>query len=644
MSSILTFDRLMKPVWIYIIIALLTSLAVLLLYYPGLNGPFVHDDINYVVGNSAIEITSLSWSELKKTASEAPITRRLLPNISFALNYYFLGSNPGGFRIINIIIHLGTAFTLFLLFRVTLQLPGLAGRFQSGKEIAFLSAFLWAVHPLQISSVTYIVQRMTCMATLFYSGSMLFYIYGRQATTFRRGLALYFISFICGVCALASKENSLTLPFALLALEFFFIRSSDLRKRYKTVLISLIAISALAAVVSMIYLNGEFNLLEGYQNRSFNLSQRLLTETRVVWFYTSLILLPLPSRINLLHDFPLSTGLFNPVQTAISILFIIIALGGVFYFYKRHKLISFAILWYFGNLFIESSFIPLEIVYEHRIYLPATFVIFTCTAYAYKLEKLQHMLPRIFLCLLVIIFAGFTWKRNVVWSSSQAFWQDVVNKSPNIARGYLGLHYAFKAQGKSDQALRVLEQAYAVNPFKRQVVENLVRMYFAERKYVAALNIVNEFIEHDPSRDALILRAITYGFLNDFEKVEKDAEAAIRLDPTHAYSFIILGEAQKRQGKTNRALNNLQKALSLGDRSASLFSSIGQIHLEKGSLTDAISYFKKALLASPNHTISHYRLSLAYDKKGMKEEAAKELKLWINLKNRPARSQSPHKF
>jgi hypothetical protein len=108
----------------------------------------------------------------------------------------------------------------------------------------------------------------------------------------------------------------------------------------------------------------------------------------------TLLLYPHPSRLNLDYDFPISKTIFDPATTLISILIIAGLVGYSIWKAKKKPVLSFFILWYFGNLAIESSIFPLEMVYEHRLYLPAVgpFVLFSLMAIR-GIEKLKYKVP-----------------------------------------------------------------------------------------------------------------------------------------------------------------------------------------------------------------------------------------------------------
>ena len=144
-------------------------------------------------------------------------------------------------------------------------------------------------------------------------------------------------------------------------------------KIHKRILMTiLIAFIGLTAVYLYFRQGGHlFSFLGGYQKRVFTLEQRLLTEPRVIWFYLSLLFYPIPSRLSLVHDFAISQSLLEPVTTLISVLAIVALLLGATVYARRWPLIAFCVIFFFLNHLIESTILPLELVFEHRNYIPS---------------------------------------------------------------------------------------------------------------------------------------------------------------------------------------------------------------------------------------------------------------------------------
>ena len=310
------------------------------------------------------------------------VAKPAVANISFALNYYMHQYDQAGYRAVNIaILVAGLAF--FFLIKTTVIIarertsgPGILEGLDPA-HVAFFAMLVWVVHPLHTQSVTYIVQRMNSMASMFYILSMLCYVRGRLGTG-RTRWGLYLVSIVTGALAIGSKEIATTLPFFILLYEWYFFRDLSWEWARRQVL-PVIGIIAFVLLLLVLFAGVHFlqYILVAYYFREFTMLQRVLTELGVVVFYLSQILLPHPSRLNLEHDFPLSNSLFEPATAAsLGLIVVLLALAAVTA--RKNRLLSFAILWFFGNLAIESSFIGLEIIFDHRTYLPSIFVIAPC--------------------------------------------------------------------------------------------------------------------------------------------------------------------------------------------------------------------------------------------------------------------------
>ena len=168
----------MRKEFIFLIFLVLVGM----IYYSGLSGPFILDDIPNITEEENIRLTEFNWESLKKVFHEK---RRVLAKFTFSVNYYFHGYKPEGFRILNILIHIFTGFILYFLLEKTLSIDGRSEKNIYITYLPLVSSLIWLVHPLHIQSVTYIVQRMNSLASLFYISSILLYIYGRSASSFK---------------------------------------------------------------------------------------------------------------------------------------------------------------------------------------------------------------------------------------------------------------------------------------------------------------------------------------------------------------------------------------------------------------------------------------------------------------------------
>jgi hypothetical protein len=347
--------------------------------------PFLFDDRPNITLNPTVQIKVLTWDRIetliKYTYRESI---RVFAYFTFALNYYFGELDVFGYHLVNFIIHVFSGIVLYWFLYLTFNLPSLRERYGAlSYTVALFASLIFIAHPIQTQSVTYIVQRMASMAGMFYLLTFVLYIQGRLS----KGKARYFcfgggvVTYLLGVF---SKENVAILPFFIALYEFYFFREFDLSPKGKKVLSVLIgALLVLGAFGLLLWGRRYFQvIIDGYQTRSFTMGERVLTQFRIVLYYLSLLIYPHPSRLNLDYDFPVSRSLLDPATTLISMVVVLGLIGTSLWTAKKRPVLSFCILWYFGNLVIESSIFPLEMVFEHRLYLPSIgpFILFALLA------------------------------------------------------------------------------------------------------------------------------------------------------------------------------------------------------------------------------------------------------------------------
>jgi len=487
-----------------IICLLLVAAAV---YSGTLDHSFHADDKENIWNNSFIQISNLSVNELAKAVSESVNDKRPVANISFALNYYFHGLEVRGYHVVNIIIHLLAGIMLFYFIKKTLCIPLVRDKLGEAAFIPFFTALIWMVHPLHTQSVTYIVQRMNSMGAMFFIMAMLFYVKARLTSERVKKILFFVTSIIAGLFAFGSKQNTVTLPLFILLYEWYFFQ--DLRLKFSRQQLFWIAtISCLFVFVLYLFLGTSplNRLFPSYAGRPFSMAERVLTQPMVVLHYISLIFYPEPGRLNLDYDFPLSYSLVSPPTTLLAILAIIGMLGLAIYSARKNRLYSFCILWFLGNLVIESSTIPLEIIFEHRTYLPSMLVILLLVLFLHRIVNKRRVLIAS-LAAVALLFSYWTYARNKVWQDELTLWADIHEKSPNKAR--VNQHYGVElnARGRAKEAIPILENALRLygeeiklqrNVDKRKTashLENLAVAYTNNGEFKKAIFYLNRALK-----------------------------------------------------------------------------------------------------------------------------------------------------
>ncbi len=351
--------------WLGIGIMLLLGVII---YSNSFNCSFHLDDTNSIVENTKIRDLSDIQGIWKYGGS------RFIGYLSFAVNYHYGQLNVWGYHLFNLLVHLFTsviAWCTLLMF---------ATPYFKGKEItkhknilALLVGLLFVSHPLATQSVTYIVQRLASMVSMFYLLSMALYLKGRLTNNNISKYILFAGSFIVAVLGLFTKQNAYTLPFGILLLEIFFFNHKILSFKAINYRVIIFAGCLIGFIVFAFYRYSSsiFRIIPPSDAHSYVITSSgyLFSQFSVIIKYMQLLLLPIQQNVD--YDFPYSTSFFE-VRTLLSFLFLIAILGLAVFLFKKNRMISFGIFWFFLTLSVESSFIPIDdIIFEHRTYLPS---------------------------------------------------------------------------------------------------------------------------------------------------------------------------------------------------------------------------------------------------------------------------------
>ena len=340
------------------------------------------------------------------------------------------------------------------------------GRGVSAVALSLLVAALWLLHPVQLSTVLYVVQRMTLLSAFFTLLGLYLYLRLRRRDLTRwKNLALLAGAvYGCTVLAVLCKENGILLPAYLLCLEFILLQGPDTTGAQRRRILGLAALPLAAAVAYFTWSAG--GILGGYAYRPFTLGQRLLTEAGVVLDYLKIIILPRPSDFTLFHDdYPVTTGLLTGSA--------LIGLGGVavlvvsaWLLRKRARLYSFAVAWFLAGQVLESTFIPLELYFEHRNYLPCFGVLLLLGAVLLKLSA--YVSSRV---LAVIVLAAYPLATTAVTAVQLRLWSDPYKQAvvwaaehPRSRRALTNLWNVDLMYGEAAQARRDREALLRLDP------------------------------------------------------------------------------------------------------------------------------------------------------------------------------------
>ncbi len=352
-------------------------------YWPGLAGTFLFDDYPNLsaLGFDGGVYSSRDMARFVFT-NDSGVLGRPVSMVSFLINDNGWPSNAASFKYTNLLIHMLCGVLVFVLARGLADLAGADAR--RALYVALLCAALWLLHPLHVSTVLYVIQRMTQLTSLFTLAGLLCYLAGRRriATAPVSGSLLLAASMLpFGLLAVLAKENGILICAYILVIEFTLVAGTPRPGLLRLYLLG-------AAVAPLVLLAGYIgwnwtDLMRSYAGRDFTLTERLLTEPRVLADYIRLILAYRPWGTGLLHDdFPISSGLLSPISTLACLLGVVAALAAAALARRRYPVLAFAVLWFLAGHTLESTALPLELYFEHRNYLPMLGPLFALAWYA----------------------------------------------------------------------------------------------------------------------------------------------------------------------------------------------------------------------------------------------------------------------
>lgn len=416
-------------------------------YAPGLHGSFVFDDDVNILQNQNLRISSLQWAELwtASLSGDAGPLGRPVALLSFALNLFFGGADPYYFKLVNLLIHLGNTLLVGLLAQslcAAFQRKGAPRKLEHATSgwSGWLTAALWGLHPINLTGVLYIVQRMTSLSALFGFCALLIYSRYREGTSesanFRRpGLLAVVVGFGVMILLLLSalaKESGLLFAPLLLWIEYlafgFRLNGKVLRVLGIELRHIVTALVGLACTYALLFKIPTMLAPAAFASRDFDVRERGITEARVVFYYLRLILFPRISELSLYHDdFPISRSIWDPITTILSIGGLLVISLATILLRKRFPALLFAWGWFLIAHSLESTVFPLELVHEHRNYFATVglCMIFPIALMSVDGDKLKRLLVGLLVGYLVLIgfithIRALQWANIVDWAALEA--------------------------------------------------------------------------------------------------------------------------------------------------------------------------------------------------------------------------------
>lgn len=451
-----------------IVFLVATLLFTALAYWPGLAGDLLLDDHENLKGLETAADNINSWQDALYPVNSGPLGRPL-SMLSFLGNMFFNGPDVWIFKYTNLMIHLLCGVLIFWL-SARLFLIVYPPESPRVWILAWAVTAFWLLAPLLVSTTLYIIQRMTQLSALFSLCGLIAYVEGRRRSDLSPliGWILILSSVLLWMpLAVLSKENGILIAPLLLTIEVFFFGFHGSKKtRHALHIFFLICVVLpLLAVMAILIIHPSY-FLSGYSGRPFTLAQRVFTEARVLFFYLWNLIFPNGPGMGLFHDdFVVSRDVFTPWTTPLALAgWMLVIVACLLSLKHRWRPLFFGICFFLVAHSLESSILPLELIFEHRNYLPAFGVYFSLALGIDYLRERLHS-PKIFLvgmALMPMVYGFATYQRADTWSSLDKILLSAEMVHPNSPRVHIELASLYSTAKNLEAALHHLDRVTSV--------------------------------------------------------------------------------------------------------------------------------------------------------------------------------------
>ncbi|MDH4161422.1 MAG: hypothetical protein OEW15_01870 [Nitrospirota bacterium] len=608
---------------------------------------FVFDDLEYIVDNPIL----FDLPSLLRNFSDP----RQIGYLSFAINYLVGGTDPLGYHLVNVVIHIANAVLVFFLVSRLLALAGWS-REQLGSRTLFTlpaaAGLLFLVHPLQTQAVSYVTQRFTSLAVLFYLLSVVLYLEARarmdgsgQRT---RGMTLYWLAVLSALLAMKVKEISFTLPLVILAVEILLIGGYPVRAKSIYLVVPFLATMV---IIPLSIIGPEWGLIERSVGvaestralKIIDLTTRspleyFATQMRVLVIYLRLLFLPYSQSV--VYEITASRSLWEPKVLLSLFLHLSLCAGAVVLWFRSSRegisrapllrLAALGIGWFYVTASVESSVIPIkDLIFEHRAYLPGVGILMAVCSAALLLagtgdeRRLAARFP-IAVLAVVVVFGGATIARNKVWLNELVLWDDVIVKAPNKAIGYNNRGNALKGLGRLEEAIQ------DINTTIRIVEKTIGRPLAWEEADYTQENLAKTYLG----------RAEIHRALGDYEQADADMRTAkfmmmsttpIPLEQERARAASLF-----EQGAYAEAVQVYSTILAWFPDDLDAIIGRANAFAGRGTYDNALHDLDAAVRRHPGSPVPLYYRGITYLRMGKREAAAADLERSCTMGYPPA--------
>jgi len=549
---------------------------------------FVWDDHIFILDNS--DIRSFSNTPLFFSKAVDGLYRPLR-TLHYTFIYSIAGKNEFLYHLNSLFLHtLISILVFFIIYEIL-----------NRKNVALLSALIFAAHPIHTGRVTNITAGFDLLGIFLFLFS--FYLYVKFS---KSNVKKYFLfSLLFFVLAIFSSEEAVTLPLIIILYEFVFNREKFNLKNIKNNIIkncSYYFIIAVLYIILRFFILGIKGRLQEYLAGSFFLT--MLTMLKVYIYYIYLLIFPV--NLTLFHDIEPVSSLFD-LKVIFSFSFLLVLFIIVLKYYKN-KIVFFSVFWFFITLIPMSNILPLQIFMAERyLYVPSIafslllsyFLIslFNINIKNNKIKKITKQAVIVFIILLLSFYVVRTVDRNADWKDNMTLWSKTIATNPNNSRAHDNLGFTYERMGQTEKAFVEFEKSVELMPDNFRALANLGVAYAKLGRYNESIYVLEKSIE-----------------IRQYHK-----------------TYDKLGLVYVELGQEDKAIKQFNKAIEINNRYAKAHNDLATVYGRAGKFDLALQEFNEAIRIDKDYADAHYNLGILSEFIGEKEIAKKEFEIAFSL-------------
>jgi len=586
-----------KPALLHISILIV---AVLLAYSKIFGAGFMSwDDIDYVFNTP--DITSFSGAHFANWWSEFYIGNyQPLPMMSYAFDYLLGGQEPFIYHLTSILWHIADVILLYACIR----------KMGDNAYIALFVALLFAIHPVQTESVSWIAARNKVMNGFFFLMAIYVYI---QYVRDQKTKQLIIVSLL-GFAAYLCKLTAVTLPFALLAIDIWMKRPLN----NKRVWLEKLPLVLLAIPIGLINLQAqaEVSFLDTHPEFTF-MHTILFAGYAYVQYIINLLV---PVKLSVLYPYPTS---IESIHIFYTVLAIAIAALGVIAYRKKWYVLSGGILFYTVNIAIVLQFVQFgEVLMADRyLYLTSIGIWFPMAnnLYLYFNKKTATSTKAgiAIITAACLIYGSVTFSRNDIWLSELNFWRSVADKFPESSVAHSSLGGVYMKDGDNATALNHINEAIRLdgNNYKAWYNKGVILLRKGDAR--GALDALNKSVSIKEYSKSLFTRALLYQQTGNYTAALPDIQKVIAAEPTNAKALYIYADCIEQTGDLNAAIIAYTSAIQYDDTDPLFYLRRGLVYAKLNNTQKAIADMSSAIQVNNQYAEAWYWRGMIKARNGM---------------------------